>query len=441
MVTGSATVAPPSGQVEPSAVATFGYRPNGVLISEAGVPGTVPALRGRIPADYSGFINTGIAIANPNNAPATVSFNFTDNSGSDFGNGSITIPTNGQIAKFLSEAPFNAPQGTSATFTFSSNVPVSAIAIRGRTNERSEFLVTTLPVANPDANGSNAVVFPHFADGGGWTTQFVLVNPSDQAITGTVNFYAQGTPGTPAPNLMMNIGGNTVNQISYTIAPRSSKRFSAKDTASQTTVGTAQIIPAPSTSAPVGVAIFSYQNAGVTVSEAGTPSMGLSNAFRMYAEADDAKSILTAIAVQNSAATDTMVSFTLTNLDGSATGLSGQLLIPGNGQTALFLNQIPGFQSLQLPFKGVLRVASANQNISVLGIRSRWNERGDYIFTTTPATDENAASNSQLVFPHIVDGGGYTTQFIMFAGTPSQPNSGNLQMYSQSGSRLNIKLQ
>jgi hypothetical protein len=80
-----------------------------------------------------------------------------------------------------------------------------------------------------------------------------------------------------------------------------------------------------------------------------------------------------------------------------------------------------------MPFKGVLRISAANPTISVLGFRSRWNERSDFIFTTTPATNENAPSNTHLIFPHIVDGGGYTTQFIMFSGTPSQPTSGNLQ--------------
>jgi hypothetical protein len=441
MQVGSATVTAPAGQTVPSGVAIFGYKPKGVLVSEAGVPGTVPALRGRIPADFLGFLNTGVAIANPNNSQATISFFFTDSNGTDFGNGSLTIPADGQIARFLSEAPFNAPQGTSATFSFSSNVPVSAIAIRGRTNERSEFLVTTLPVANPDAIPPNSVVFPHFAEGGGWTTQFVLVNPSDQAISGNVNFYAQGTAGSPAPNLTMNVDGAMVNQIAYSIAPRSSKRFKAMNTTSQTIVGTAQVTPAPSTPAPVGVAIFSYQKAGITVSEAGTPSMGLGSAFRMYAEADAANLIVTAIAIENAGSSDTRVNFSLTALDGSPTGLSGELIIPSNGQTALFLNQIPGFQSLRTPFKGILRISSANPNISVLGVRSRWNQRGDYIFTTTPATNENVSSNSELIFPHIVDGGGYTTQFIMFSGTPGQPMSGSLQMFSQSGTNLNINLQ
>jgi hypothetical protein len=73
-------------------------------------------------------------------------------------------------------------------------------------------------------------------------------------------------------------------------------------------------------------------------------------------------------------------------------------------------------------------------------VRSRWNQRGDFIFTTTPATNEKAPADSQLVFPHLVDGGGYSTQFIMFSGTPSQPASGSLQLFSQTGGNLSINL-
>ena len=40
--------------------------------------------------------------------------------------------------------------------------------------------------------------------------------------------------------------------------------------------------------------------------------------------------------------------------------------------------------------------------------------------------------------PHIVDGGGYTTQFITFSGTPAEPTSDPLQMFTQSGGGLNI---
>ena len=440
MQIGSAQVVASGGQGLPSGVAIFGYSANGVLVSEAGVPATTPSLGGRIYASVSGVVNTGVAFANPSSSQATVSFFFTDDSGNDFGNGSLTIPAHGQIAHFLNEAPFNASQPMSGTFTFTSNVPVSAIAIRGRTNERSEFLVTTLPVADLNAGASGPVYFPHFADGGGWTTQFVLVNPSDRMINGTISFYGQGTTGAKAPSLAMNVDGSVSSQIAYSIPPRSSKRFSTMNSSSQMTVGTAQVIPAAFNTAPVGVAVFSYQSGGVTVSEAGIPSMDPGAAFRMYAEADRSNAIVTAVAVENVGAADATVNFDLTRLDGTSLGLSGKLVIPSNGQRAVFLNEIPGFESIPLPFKGVLRISSATPSISVLGVRSRWNQRGDFIFTTTPATNENAPANSQLVFPHIVDGGGYSTQFIMFSGTPGQPASGSLQLFSQTGGSLSINM-
>jgi len=64
-------------------------------------------------------------------------------------------------------------------------VPVGVIAPRGLTNERSEFLMSTLPVIDTTAPpGSGTVVVPHFADGGGWVTQILLVNPTDNPMTG-----------------------------------------------------------------------------------------------------------------------------------------------------------------------------------------------------------------------------------------------------------------
>ena len=440
MQVGSAQITAAAGQQSvPSGVAIFGYRESGVLVAEAGVPAGVPARRGRIYAEVSGSANTGLAVSNANDSAATVSFFFTDTNGTDFGNGTVTIPAHGQIARFLNETPFNGPQRTEGTFTFSSNIPVAAIAIRGFLNERSEFLATTLPVADPDALPSGSVYFPQFADGGGWITQFVLVNPSDQAISGTLSFYGQGTAGAPAPNLSMNIDGAVVSQVAYSIPAHSSKRFSTRNSSSEMKVGSARATPTFST-APVGAAIFSYHNGGITVSEAGTPSMTAGNAFRLYAEADTSNAIQTAVAVENAGSSDTSVNFELMRLDGTSTGRSGQLVVPASGQRALFLIQIPGFESLPMPFKGVLRISSGDANIAVLGVRSRWNERGDFIFTTTGATNESAPAHSTLVFPQIVDGAGYTTQFITFSGTPAEPPSGNLQLFTQSGGSLGISL-
>jgi hypothetical protein len=38
--------------------------------------------------------------------------------------------------------------------------------------------------------------------------------------------------------------------------------------------------------------------------------------------------------------------------------------------------------------------------------------------------------------PQLVDGGGYTTEFILFSGSAGQTFSGTLQFFTQSGAAL-----
>jgi hypothetical protein len=136
------------------------------------------------------------------------------------------------------------------------------------------------------------------------------------------------------------------------------------------------------------------------------------------------------------------VVFELTTLSGASTGLTGSLSIPAGGQTAVFLSQIPGFASLTTAFRGVLRVSTSSASgISVIGIRGRYNERGDFLLTTTQPTDESRPPAGPQFFPHFADGGGYTTQFILFNGGPDQASSGALQFFSQSGQPAALAVQ
>src|SRR6185369_6916487 len=102
-------------------------------------------------------------------------------------------------------------------------------------------------------------------------------------------------------------------------------------------------------------------------------------------------------------------------------------------QTAKFLSDL--FPSLPSPFKGVLRISTnPATSISVVGLRTRINERGDFLITTTPPTVETgAAPTGELLFPHFADGGGYTTQFILFSGAAGQTAAGNLGLVKQDG--------
>ena len=127
---------------------------------------------------------------------------------------------------FLDPDPFKLDNEVWGTFTFNSNLPVAAIALRGFLNERSEFLVTTLPVAPLNAGTANLVYFPHFAAGAGWTTQIILVNPTHAPISGRVLFSSPGSETAAAgPATLSLADGRNGSTFSYSIPPRSATRL------------------------------------------------------------------------------------------------------------------------------------------------------------------------------------------------------------------------
>ena len=198
-------------------------------------------------------------------------------------------------------------------------------------------------------------------------------------------------------------------------------------------------------SAPFGTAILSFQNGGTTVSEASVSAVHGGNRFRLYVNASgDFKasaigSIQSGFAVTNISTTAASVTLELFKLDGSTTGLKGSLSIQADGQTAVFLNQIPEFAFLPTPFEGTLRVSSS-VSVSLVGFRGRYNERRDFLMTAiAPVNEELPASSAPLFFPQVADSGGYTVQFVLFSAQPGQ-SSGKLSLFSQLGADLNIML-
>ena len=437
IVVGHARIEPESGATTPASIAIFEFRQNNVLVSEAGVPASRAVQGGRIFAEVDGPLNTGLAIANSNDAAASVSFFFTDSGGNNSGNGDLILPANGQIAKFLNEDPFNSAVPFTGTFTFTSSIPVSVVALRGLTNKRSEFLVTTLPVAALSPTTEDTIFFPHFADGSGWTTEVILVNPTDTEISGTVRFMGPGSGTTAAQPLTLVLkDGQIGSDFSYSIPPRSSRRMRTSNPGSTVQVGSVRVIRDSASSSPSGLGVFSFASEGITVSEAGVPVLAGGSAFRMYAEVSG--TIRSGFAIANTSTTVTTAMFELTDLDGDSTGLTASLTIPPSGHAAKFLDEI--FPSLTTPFQGVLRITSTT-TIAVVGLRGRDNERGDFLITTSPPTNEaDPVSGQASFFPHLVDGGGYTTQFILYSGSAGQSTSGVLAFFSQSGLPLNLVL-
>src|SRR5262249_48372174 len=139
--------------------------------------------------------------------------------------GSFVLAAGAQTAKFLSESPFRAP-GFAGTFSFNASGPVGAVSLRTGLNERGEFLVFTQVVTPlPDTLSAGTIVVGHFANGAGWTTEVVLVNTTDVAISGTVQFLNDGTSTVPGNPVALAGNGQVSSLFTYSIRPRSSAKL------------------------------------------------------------------------------------------------------------------------------------------------------------------------------------------------------------------------
>jgi len=436
---GHATIEPSSGTA-PSGVAIFGYTKDGVLVTEAGVPDSPLITSGRVYGEISatGTINTGLAISNPTDQAATFSFTITDGAGATVKSGTQTIPGYQQIASFLNEPPYSVANGFRGTLTFTSNAPLGVIALRSLFNERNDFLITTLPVIDLSRGASTGTqVIPHFAVGTGWQTQIILVNPTDTAQTGSVEFMGPGSGSTPGAPVTVNIDGTAGTSTAYTVPPKSSVKLVIAATADALTYGSVRIVPTNAGPAPTPLVIFGYKPGQYTLSEAGVP-VTMGSAFRMYVEASQLPVILSGFAIANTTNTAATVTLELFTLQGTSVGASVTRALPASGQLVGYLSDF--FPNLAQPFQGVLRVTTTATAVSVVALRQRYNQRGDYLVTTTPPTLENAPPGAgKRSFPHFVNGDGYTTQFILYSGTAGQ-SAGNVRFRRQNGNALGVRL-
>jgi hypothetical protein len=416
-------------------VAIIGLTTNAGLISETGVPASPEILSGRIYIETIGPVNTGLALSNSGMQDALITFYFTDQNGMDYGSGSFTLPANQEIAAFSNQPPFNGPANAQGTLTFWSSAPVSAIALRGLTNERSEFLMSTLPVAQFGVAQNSAAVISQFADGGGWSSQVVLVNSSDALETGTVQFVGPGSSGQSGQVLYMTVNGVSGTTFNYTVQPHGSVRLATAGLNAAAQVGSVQINAVPNSfstpAVPVAFAILSLRNNGVTVSEASIPAGSMSSSFQLYLESSGSfgaiGSIDSGVAIANPSLSPATVSLSLTALDGSSVGSPVNITVPSNGQVARFISEL--FPGLPASFQGLGQLTTTTPNIAVAALRGRYNQRGDFLMTTTPPANDMVPGISTFTFPHVVSGLGFGTQIVMFG----QPGGGTITLLDQKG--------
>jgi hypothetical protein len=419
---GSLEITPSGGGTAPAGAAMIGYRVGGVLVTETGVSVSGEILSGRVYVNIGGSRTTKIVMENQNNWVTSVNYSFIDTNGIIVASGATNLATNSRTLASLNQAPFNGPDPFHGTFTFTASTPIFVAAIRELTNELGEPVLATLPVIPSGGLAGEVQTLPHVVAGNGYLTEIVLLNPGGSTLTGTAQFFSSDTSST-APPLAVNVDGVVASSFSYQIPPRGLVRKIVGDPNAMTLqVGSARITPSGSLNSPWVLEILDLRQHEVTVSETAFSAVPPGTALRMYVESSGGfgslASARTGVALANPSATATTVTMQIFGSDGTSAG-TASVVLPGNGHLSRFIQAL--FPSLPLEFKGVMRL-SANAPFSALSVRTRYNERGDFLFAMAPISNEATPTlpGSSAAIPYLALGGGYSTDLVLYdtaAGT------------------------
>ncbi len=475
-VFGYATANVSSGSA-PTGLEILSLVQNGITVSQIGIPAPELFDAGRVFVQVDTNTRSVITLANPNGDEASVNIYFTDTDGNSSNFVTQTIAPYQHFSAFVTDPPFSLASGTSGTITYTSTVPLAAVAFRTTTNERGDFILSATPVANFRDVADLPITIPQFADGVvrvydvvenpddpdnptytedvlkkiQWTTSIVLMNPTEDVLHGEIDFFDP----TGAPISVGVTDNDPSPAFGYEIPPRSFVRYDTPGTADGITVGSIRVLP-QGTAAPQAHAILSEHLADITASQTASEAPAVPRSNRLYVETQgdfdalESGAIRSAFAIVNDDRFERTltVRLELTNLDGSPTGRTATLSIPPHGQVVKFFHQVPEFASLPVPFRGILQITIASDSphiegpssaprIAVTGMRTMINERTQFLATTTGPLVENPGTPVELVFPHIAEGGGYSTEFIMI-NRAGQSAAGTLFFVTQSGTALNV---
>ena len=187
---GYAVVTPLAG-VLPVGSGVFSINGNAGLSSEAGVPNAVETTLSRLFVERAADPlprDTGVAIVNRNSVEAQVTLTLQSVDGSTL-SGSLTMPPNGHVARFISELFPGLPAQYQGVLTMTSTVPLAAMTLRQTFNQRSEPIYSTLPVADLTHLPEGPMYIPQVANGGGYQTQLILINTSSSTSLVEIEFF------------------------------------------------------------------------------------------------------------------------------------------------------------------------------------------------------------------------------------------------------------
>lgn len=236
--------------------------------------------------------------------------------------------TNGDAAAGDNRFSFQAtvPAGTT---TGAKSIAVAATDAQNR----SATTTITLSVAQtvtPEVQAS--LIFPQFADGGGYVSNFMLTNSTDTATTATLSFF--GNDGTP----LSIMSGILATSLDVQVPAHGSAKVSTSGLPAQFVAGWVRVTTNPNVDLG-GNAVFQFFNGATLFSEASVP--GVLPVSKIDFFADEEGGFKTGFALCNPGNLRATGTITLFHKDGTEFGTRPIDILPGY-HSAVFLFELFG---------------------------------------------------------------------------------------------------
>ena len=191
---GWTVLTPDIGTETPIGAGIISYSAPGIWATEYGVPAVKPATHVRIYVDLREIHNSALAIANIARTTVNISikaFQLDGITGAGTTGGNLlSLTGHGHTTKFVENLMPGLTVGFRGVLDISSSTPFAALALRSLRNKRNDLLLTAMPAADFDQKISFPIIFPQVADGGGYRTEFILVNAGSR-LDATIKFFGE----------------------------------------------------------------------------------------------------------------------------------------------------------------------------------------------------------------------------------------------------------
>jgi hypothetical protein len=307
-------------------------------------------------------LGTGVAIANGASQTASVPFVINDDTGTQIGSGSVSVPALGHTAFTLADQ-YPATAGKLGTLQFTTP-PQGQISVLGIRSNGNSF--TTIPVSTSAAAASGNMA--HIVSGGGWRTIFYVANTTGKTSTITLSFFDDAGNPLSLPLTYLQTGvTTTAATVTKTLANGATLVIQAQGLDAQVSLGSAQLTSDFGANA---FALFRYDPDG----QEATVPFETRNAEAYVLAFDNTAPLATGVAIANLSNQAASVGMILRD-DAGNTLQTTTIPVPANGHYAFVLG---GVYPLAAGRRGTVEFDSSAQ-ISVIGIRANGNA-----FTSIP---------------------------------------------------------